>query len=310
MAKRLKLRFPRFIASFQSLQICRSRDPSNLPEVPSPAIYRVSTVNQRALDTVYPPKVLAPPSTPEQYPLHKRRVSAKLISVGCSPQSSPVHTWKKEAQRSTAVAGRHESKTRRKNHIPDIKPAVSKTEREKNKGIVRTSIPLGDCSWCSDVDEESEALLSFSRSFSKDMSLEFLCSEEKAREESKKNSEMENVKKARRLRRYALKTESTTAGSNASVLRRMATCTANGKVRESFAVVKRTEEPYEEFKRSMMEMILEKQILGAEELQELLQCFLTLNSRLYHGVIVEAFCDIWEVLFCDSPWGHRASVGF
>ncbi|KAG6626789.1 hypothetical protein CIPAW_15G076100 [Carya illinoinensis] len=143
------------------------------------------------------------------------------------------------------------------------------------------------------------------------MSLEFLCSAEKATEESKKNSEMENVKKARRLRRQALKTKLSTAGSsNASVLRRMVTCTANGKVRESFAVVKRTEEPYEEFKRSMMEIILEKQILEAEELQELLQCFLSLNSRLYHGVIVEAFSDIWEVLFCDSPWGHRASVGF
>lgn len=139
------------------------------------------------------------------------------------------------------MAGGHESKPRRKNHIPDNKPAVSKTEREKNKGNVRTNIPLGDCSWCSDVDEESEALLSFSRSFSKDMSLEFLCSAEKATEESKKNSEMENVKKARRLRRHALKTELSTAGSsNASVLRRMVTCTANGKVRESFAVVKRT----------------------------------------------------------------------
>lgn len=31
MAKRLKLKFPRLIASFQSLQICRSRDPSTLP---------------------------------------------------------------------------------------------------------------------------------------------------------------------------------------------------------------------------------------------------------------------------------------
>ncbi|XP_042962437.1 transcription repressor OFP7-like [Carya illinoinensis] len=277
MVKRLKLRFPRLIASFQSIQICRSRDPYNLPEIPSPAIYRVSTVNQRTLDTVYPPKVLAPPSTPEY------------------PRSSPVHGWKKGAQRSAAVAGGHESKTRRKNHIPDNKPAVSKTKREKNKGNVRTSIPLGDSSRCSD----------------KDMSLEFLCSAEKATEESKKNSEMENVKKARRLRRQALKTKLSTAGSsNASVLRRMVTCTANGKVRESFAVVKRTEEPYEEFKRSMMEIILEKQILEAEELQELLQCFLSLNSRLYHGVIVEAFSDIWEVLFCDSPWGHRASVGF
>lgn len=42
-------------------------------------------------------------------------------------------------------------------------------------------------------------------------------------------------------------------------------------------MVKRTEEPYEEFKRSMTEMILEKRIMEAEELLELLQCFLSLN---------------------------------
>ncbi|KAG6674939.1 hypothetical protein I3842_15G072700 [Carya illinoinensis] len=281
MVKRLKLRFPRLIASFQSIQICRSRDPYNLPEIPSPAIYRVSTVNQRTLDTVYPPKVLAPPSTPEYSNPSAAALDHHQFTGGRRELKGPPQ-WR-EGMSPKLVARITSRTTNRRFRKP-------KGRRTKGMSVL--------------------AFLSETVA-GKDMSLEFLCSAEKATEESKKNSEMENVKMARRLRRQALKTKLSTAGSsNASVLRRMVTCTANGKVRESFAVVKRTEEPYEEFKRSMMEIILEKQILEAEELQELLQCFLSLNSRLYHGVIVEAFSDIWEVLFCDSPWGHRASVGF
>ncbi|XP_021896360.1 transcription repressor OFP3-like [Carica papaya] len=69
----------------------------------------------------------------------------------------------------------------------------------------------------------------------------------------------------------------------------------------SVAVVKRSSEPYEDFKKSMVEIILEKQLFGARELEELLRCFLSLNTTQYHGVIVEAFTDIWEVLNSDNP---------
>ncbi|KAJ6880789.1 hypothetical protein NC652_033971 [Populus alba x Populus x berolinensis] len=50
----------------------------------------------------------------------------------------------------------------------------------------------------------------------------------------------------------------------------------------------------------MLEMILDTQIFEAEDLEELLQCFLSLNSRQYHGVIVQAFSEIWEVVSRDS----------
>ncbi|XP_039043797.1 transcription repressor OFP7-like [Hibiscus syriacus] len=75
---------------------------------------------------------------------------------------------------------------------------------------------------------------------------------------------------------------------------------AEGKVRESVAVVKKSEDPYEDFKRSMMEMIVEKQMFQVEELEQLLQFFLSLNSREFHGIIVQAFTEIWEALFCDQ----------
>lgn len=71
------------------------------------------------------------------------------------------------------------------------------------------------------------------------------------------------------------------------------------KLRESVVVVKKSDDPYEDFKRSMLEMIMEKHMYDVAELEELLRCLLTLNFTRYHGVIVEAFCNVWEILFSD-----------
>lgn len=71
----------------------------------------------------------------------------------------------------------------------------------------------------------------------------------------------------------------------------------DGKVGESVAVVKSSEDPYNDFRDSMLEMILEKQIFKPIDLEKLLQCFLSLNSRQHHGVIVEAFTEIWGAIF-------------
>lgn len=68
-------------------------------------------------------------------------------------------------------------------------------------------------------------------------------------------------------------------------------------IRGSFAVVKKSSDPYGDFRQSMVEMIIEKQMFGAKELERLLQCFLSLNSHHHHKVIVEVFSEIWEALF-------------
>ncbi|PKI60286.1 hypothetical protein CRG98_019341 [Punica granatum] len=73
-------------------------------------------------------------------------------------------------------------------------------------------------------------------------------------------------------------------------------------IKDSFAVVKRSSDPYGDFRTSMVEMIVERQLFGAEELQRLLQCFLALNSSRHHGVIVEVFTEIWETLFSSPPF--------
>lgn len=85
------------------------------------------------------------------------------------------------------------------------------------------------------------------------------------------------------------------------MLHRLIPCGVEGKVRESYAVVKKSADPREDFKSSMMEMILEKQMFERKDLEQLLQCFLSLNSAHHHGIIVQAFSEIWEVLFCKTP---------
>ncbi|CAL9162127.1 unnamed protein product [Musa hybrid cultivar] len=77
---------------------------------------------------------------------------------------------------------------------------------------------------------------------------------------------------------------------------RLIPCTAPA-VRESFAVVKLSENPKEDFRRSMAEMVVEKEIFDARGLEQLLRCFLSLNSRHHHAAIVAAFNDIWDALF-------------
>ncbi|KAI3450752.1 hypothetical protein Pfo_007417 [Paulownia fortunei] len=61
-----------------------------------------------------------------------------------------------------------------------------------------------------------------------------------------------------------------------------------------FAIVKDSEDPYQDFRQSMIQMIFEKEIYSRNDLQQLLDCFLQLNSPEHHEVIVRAFMEIWN----------------
>ncbi|KAM2582715.1 hypothetical protein TB1_004817 [Malus domestica] len=61
----------------------------------------------------------------------------------------------------------------------------------------------------------------------------------------------------------------------------------------SFAVVKCSFEPQKDFRDSMVEMIVEKKITQPEDLEELLACYLTLNSNEYHDLIIKVFRQVW-----------------
>ncbi|KAH6762148.1 ovate family protein 6 [Perilla frutescens var. hirtella] len=67
----------------------------------------------------------------------------------------------------------------------------------------------------------------------------------------------------------------------------------------SVAVEKDSDDPYLDFRQSMLQMILEKEIYAKDDLKELLNCFLQLNSPYYHGIIVRAFTEIWNGVYSN-----------
>lgn len=62
---------------------------------------------------------------------------------------------------------------------------------------------------------------------------------------------------------------------------------------ESFAVVKSSSDPRRDFRESMVEMILENRLTASGDLEDLLACYLALNSDEYHDLIVKVFEEIW-----------------
>ncbi|KAJ4724914.1 Transcription repressor like [Melia azedarach] len=66
------------------------------------------------------------------------------------------------------------------------------------------------------------------------------------------------------------------------------------KIVDSIAVVKDSNDPYQDFRHSMLQMIMEKEIYSKDDLKELLNCFLQLNSPCHHDIIVQAFTEIWN----------------
>ncbi|XVF65927.1 hypothetical protein PTKIN_Ptkin09bG0290400 [Pterospermum kingtungense] len=62
---------------------------------------------------------------------------------------------------------------------------------------------------------------------------------------------------------------------------------------DSFAVVKSSFDPQRDFRDSMVEMIMEHNIRTSKDLEDLLACFLSLNSDEYHDIIIKVFKQIW-----------------
>ncbi|KAM0903365.1 hypothetical protein ACQ4PT_018619 [Festuca glaucescens] len=71
---------------------------------------------------------------------------------------------------------------------------------------------------------------------------------------------------------------------------------AEEELRKGLVVVRRSSDPYGDFRESMVEMIVERQVFGTSELEQLLHTYLSLNPARLHPVILQAFSDIWVVL--------------
>ncbi|OAY44708.1 transcription repressor OFP4 [Manihot esculenta] len=61
----------------------------------------------------------------------------------------------------------------------------------------------------------------------------------------------------------------------------------------SLAVVKSSFDPQKDFRESMVEMIVENNIRASKDLEDLLACYLSLNSDEYHDLIIKVFKQIW-----------------
>ncbi|CAL5347036.1 unnamed protein product [Camellia sinensis] len=88
---------------------------------------------------------------------------------------------------------------------------------------------------------------------------------------------------------------------------------AEGKLKDSFAVVMESVDPHGDVKASMIEMVLAKQLFEERDLEQLLECFLSLNSRHLYGVIVDAFSDIWKgtaLIPTRFVWPYRGGSVF
>lgn len=74
-------------------------------------------------------------------------------------------------------------------------------------------------------------------------------------------------------------------GSSSSAAKRSLT--------DSLAIVKSTNDPQKDFRDSMVEMIVENKISASNELEDLLACYLSLNTDEYHDIIIKVFKQIW-----------------
>ncbi|KAI3866283.1 hypothetical protein MKX03_003800 [Papaver bracteatum] len=211
---------------------------------------------------------------------------------------------------------------------PLLTKIKKKKRSKKNKIRSRVSTSSVDSGWLSSEEEEDQE-----NEFQVSSSSEFLETHLKTIRESPLNdnssSIRSNVKKTKKkksttakrdqnVKRYNHKkrglilysssssTETESSPARLSAFQRLmrsssnSSCKAEGKVKESFAVVKKSEDPYQDFRKSMMEMILEKQMFESKDLEQLLHCLLSLNSKHHHPIIIQAFSEIWELLFCSS----------
>uniref|UniRef100_A0A7N0VBB4 Transcription repressor n=1 Tax=Kalanchoe fedtschenkoi TaxID=63787 RepID=A0A7N0VBB4_KALFE len=61
---------------------------------------------------------------------------------------------------------------------------------------------------------------------------------------------------------------------------------------DSIAVEKQSVNPYYDFQQSIVQMIFKRRIDSKSDLQELLNCFLQLNTPLHHRTIIKVFIDL------------------
>lgn len=326
MAKRFKLRISRVMTSFQT---CNSKDPSTLPSDPFPSfLLQISSPTKphhhrssfkRHVSSAFTSTACGLCSNKNSHtrsqPEFKWQKEDKwhVVAIKAYNDEDDDNTPRQKIYNSSASGHSSDDLFPPPPPPPTTVAAQKKLRIRKKKttgGGVRLRISTSSAEtglFSSEADEsgsaeESETLVSTSRSFSTSDSSN-PTSMRKPKTKKKKKSYKRRSEKSRGRESGAGGGGGSGGESPArlSVFKRLIPCgVLEGKVKESYAVVKKSEDPKEDFKRSMMEMVVEKQMFEERELEQLLECFLSLNSRQHHGVIVEAFTEIWEALLFST----------
>ncbi|KAL1827934.1 hypothetical protein ACET3Z_006346 [Daucus carota] len=78
--------------------------------------------------------------------------------------------------------------------------------------------------------------------------------------------------------------------------------------KESIVLAMESEDPYEDFKGSMLEMVESHGLKDWECLEELLEWYLKMNGKMNHGVIVQAFVDLLVGLASDDSTSFSSAA--
>lgn len=326
MTKPLKLRL-----HLPSFQLCRPISSSVVANIPS-SNHPLIPVNPKSLDIAYPKSPAPPPSSPNESSCKRNVASEMIIPIGLESEGSRSPAYEKDE----TFQKLYNSPEVSLEFDESIEfPTASNAEKSNKEGSIRAkdqsgisftrSVSSADSGWFSSEDDEddnedgSEGQLSSCSSFNSS-SCEFdhpVKSPTDHKSTNGKGSEINNREgKIRRLRSYVsnsrkdgekiklatarmLPAESDSSGKK-TVLWRLLPRVVDGKVNESYAIMKKSADPFEDFRMSMMEMIQEKQISEPEDLEKLLTCFLSLNAKDHHAVIVAAFTEVWEELYSSE----------
>ncbi|CAH8391649.1 unnamed protein product [Eruca vesicaria subsp. sativa] len=113
---------------------------------------------------------------------------------------------------------------------------------------------------------------------------------EEARRNQKKHQRTSGRRSSANSPRIKLKVSSPRVQVSA---RRSKSRSQSKQVLDSVAVIKSSLDPKKDFRESMVEMIEENNIRASQDLRELLACYLSLNPKEYHDLILEVFVQVW-----------------
>lgn len=254
-----------------------------------------------------------PRNSRRQKPRHGRRSAAK--GLGRSPKKLPVDDGAENAQSLPLLSspdfgsgGRVVCSPAAEEESNDLE-ANAKTWSDAGfplrRDDIRTVIHRS-----SELSYSPNCLPFAMVSCARDVDVRKLTTKSKSSMSANYYSRLSENKKA--IKRSSSRRKSNKSSTTTSCVRTppAASSRAQGKVGESVAVVKSSQDPYHDFKTSMLEMIVEKQIFQPSDLEQLLQCFLSLNSKQHHEIIVQVFTEIWSSIFASGTRNPSTPVSF